>query len=79
MGCERFYYVSARLSKKGEGKKESALNEATPTAHSLDATRDLKKNGLKLNIHKRFEDDETRLLLLENRLSEVIQNNSLPV
>lgn len=79
VGCKRFYSVSARLSKKGEGKRGSALDKATPTAHSLDATRDLKKNGLKLDIHKRFEDGETHLLLLESGLSEVIQNNSLPV
>ena len=79
MGCKRFCSVSARLSKKGEGKRESALDKATPTAHSLDATRDLKKNDLKLDIHKRFEDSETHLLLLESGLSEVIQKNSLPV
>ena len=79
VGCKRFYSVSARLSKKGERKRGSALDEATPTAHSFDATRDLKKNGLKLDIHKRFEDGKTHLLLLESGLSEVIQNNSLPV
>ena len=79
VGCERFYNVSARLFKKDEERRGSALDEATSTAHSLDATKDLKKNGLELDIHQQFEDGETPLLLLESGLSEVIQKNSLPV
>jgi len=79
VGCKRLYSVSARLFKKDEGERGSAGNEATSTVYSLDATRDLKKNGLKLDTHKQFEGGETPILLLESGLSEVNQKNSLPV
>ena len=49
------------------------------TADSLDADRDKKKNGLKLDTHKQFEGGETPLLVPESGLSEVSQKSSLPV
>jgi retron-type reverse transcriptase len=79
VGCKRFYNVSARLFKKDEEKRGSALDETTSTVNSLDAFRDFKKSGLKLDIHKWFEDSETPLLLLESGSSEVIKKNLLPV
>ena len=79
VGCKRFYSVSARLFKKDEEKGESALDEATSTVDSLDITRDFKKSGLKLDIHRQFEGGETPLLLLESGLSEAIKKNSFPV
>lgn len=79
VGCKRFYNVSARLFKKDEERRGSALDEATSTVDSLDATRDFKKSGLKLDIHRQSEDGETPLLLLKSGLSEVIKKNSLPV
>ena len=77
--CKRFYNVSARLFKKDEEKRGSAQDEATSTAYSLDATRDLTKNGLKLDIHKQFEGGETPILSSKSGLSEVSKKNSLPV
>jgi hypothetical protein len=50
----------------------------TSTVKSLDASRDITDSGLKLDIHKRFEDSKT-LLLLEDGLSEDIQNYLEPV
>lgn len=79
VGCKRYYNVSARLFKKDEEKRGSALDEATSTVDSLDATRDFKESGLKLDTHKQFENGETLLLLLESGLSEVIKKNLLPV
>ena len=79
VGCKRSYSVSARLFKKDEESRGSATDEATSTADSLDATRDFKKSGLKLDIHQQFEGGETPLLLLESGLSEDIKKNSLPV
>ena len=79
VGCKRYYSVSARLFKKDEERGGSALDEATSTANSLDTSKDFKKSGLKLDRHKQFEGGKTPLLLLESGLSEVIQNNSLPV
>ena len=79
MGCKRFYSVSARLFKKDEERRGSALDEVTSTVDSLDATRGFTKSGLKLDIHRQFEGGETPLPLLESGLSEAIKKNSLPV
>lgn len=78
MGCKRFYSVSARLA-KDEVNRGSAKSEVTSTAYSLDAAKGLKKNGLKVDTHKQFEDGETPRLLLDSGLSEVSKKNSLPV
>ena len=78
VGCKSFYSVNARLD-KDEVNKESARNEVTSTAYSLDAAKDLKENGLKVDTHKQFEDGETPKLLLASGLSEVNKKNSLPV
>lgn len=79
VGCKRFYSVSARLFKKDEERRGSALDEVTSTVDSLDATRDFKKSGLKVDIHRQFKGGETPLLLLESGLSEAIKKNSWPV
>ncbi len=77
-GCERYYNVSTRLF-KDKGRRESALDEVMSTVESLDASRDITDSDLILDIHKRFEDSETSLLLLGEGLSENIQNYSGPV
>ena len=70
--------MSARLA-KGEVDRGSARNEVTSTAYSLDATKGLKENGLKVDTHKQFEGGKTPRLLLDDGLSEVSKKNSLPV
>lgn len=72
VGCKRFYSVSARLFKKDEERRGSALDEATSTVDSLDPTKDCKKSDLKLDIHRQFEGGEAPLLLLKSGLSEAI-------
>jgi hypothetical protein len=79
VGCGRFYNVSARLFKKDEEKRESALDEVTSAANFLDIFKDYKKSDLKLDIHKQLENGETPLFLLESRLSEAIKKSSSSV
>lgn len=72
-GYERFG-ASARLF-NDEGKGSATLYEGVSTVESLDASKELKRRDLKLDIRKQFENSETRLLFLENGLSENNQNN----
>lgn len=74
-GCKRFYNVSARLF-KDEEKGELALDEVSSVVESLDASKEMKGEGLKLDTHIKSEGSETPLLLLESELREESQNNS---
>jgi hypothetical protein len=78
-GCTRFYNVRARLFKKDEEKKESVLDKVTSTTNSLDISKDFKKNDLKLDIRKQFENGETSFFSLETGLSEAIKKSSLAI
>jgi Cytochrome C and Quinol oxidase polypeptide I len=65
-----YYYASARLF-KDEGRGEGALTEVTSAIESSVTTGERTGCDLKSDIHKQFEESETR-----KGLSDVIKNQS---